>query len=45
MRFIITAQAGTDETKLNAVAGFDEKPWSCFVVKPRYSDDDRLATL
>ena len=25
MRFIITAQAGTDETKLNAVAGFDEK--------------------
>jgi hypothetical protein len=25
MRFIITAQAGTDETKAGAPAGFDEK--------------------
>ena len=31
MRFIITAQAGTDETKLNAVAGFDEKLFTAYM--------------
>ena len=40
MRFIITAQAGTDDTKADAEAGFDEKLFAAYM---KFNEEMHLA--